>query len=79
MRITSAKLTGAGTSTETCEVRGYIAPQVGFTLKLPTKPWQGRSLQRGCGGHCGYELDPGDSPPCDLQPDGAFAVAATPP
>ncbi|MFF2502427.1 tannase/feruloyl esterase family alpha/beta hydrolase [Streptomyces sp. NPDC058067] len=72
-RITSAHLVG----TDTCVARGYIAPQVGFTLKLPGTTWQGRYLQQGCGGYCGGEPDPGDSPPCDRQPDGSFAVAVT--
>jgi feruloyl esterase len=35
-----------------CEARGYIAPQVGFAVRLPD-PWNGKLLFRGCGGMCG--------------------------
>ena len=36
-----------------CQVQGYIAPQIGFEIRLPTD-WNGKFLQLGCGGHCGY-------------------------
>jgi len=41
------------TAPELCDVRGYVAPQVQFELKLPARTWQGRYLQFGCGGFCG--------------------------
>lgn len=76
-RVTSATVTPAGAqSPEFCDVKGYIAPQVHFELKLPTKTWQGRYLQSGCGGFCGAVGSP-PFPSCDLQPGGDFAVAAT--
>lgn len=36
-----------------CEVKGYVAPQVGFELRLPLTDWEGRFLHQGCGGFCG--------------------------
>ncbi len=38
---------------EYCDVSGYIQPQIQFELRLPTKTWNGRYLQGGCGGFCG--------------------------
>ncbi len=76
-RVTSATVIAAGASSpEYCDVKGYIAPQIHFDLRLPTKTWQGRYLQSGCGGFCGAVGQP-SFPTCDLQPGGDFAVAAT--
>jgi hypothetical protein len=76
-RVTSATLVAAGgPDPEVCDVKGFVAPQVHFELKLPTKTWQGRYLQSGCGGFCGAVGSP-SFPTCDLQPGGDFAVAAT--
>lgn len=36
-----------------CNIEGYIAPQVGFIVQLPTKTWNQRFLMQGCGGFCG--------------------------
>lgn len=36
-----------------CEVRGYVAPSVGFELRLPAKNWNEKFLEVGCGGLCG--------------------------
>lgn len=36
-----------------CLVQGYIAPQVGFELQLPTTAWNGKFIEVGCGGYCG--------------------------
>ncbi len=38
---------------EFCQVKGYIAPAVGFELRLPTKNWNGKFIEIGCGGNCG--------------------------
>lgn len=35
-----------------CQVSGYVAPGLGFTLGLPVT-WNGKFLQLGCGGFCG--------------------------
>ena len=76
-RVSSATVVPATASTpEFCDVKGYVAAQVQFELKLPTKTWQGRYLQNGCGGFCGA-ISPTTFPSCDLQPGGDFAVSAT--
>lgn len=76
-RVTSAAVVAATASApEFCDVKGYVAPQVQFELKLPTSTWQGRYLQNGCGGFCGA-VGATTFPACDLQPGGDFAVAAT--
>jgi len=76
-RVSSAAVVAAtATAPEFCDVRGYVAPQIQFELKLPTKTWQGRYLQNGCGGFCG-SIGPTGFPPCDVQPGGDFAVSAT--
>src|SRR5687768_16426709 len=36
-----------------CQVDGYVAPAVGFRLRMPLKHWNRKFLQMGCGGHCG--------------------------
>ncbi|MDH7973251.1 tannase/feruloyl esterase family alpha/beta hydrolase [Sphingomonas sp. AR_OL41] len=41
------------TNIEICEVIGFVAPTIGFKLIMPTKGWNGKYLQGGCGGGCG--------------------------
>jgi feruloyl esterase len=36
-----------------CQVEGYVTPNVGFNLLLPLSNWNGKFLERGCGGDCG--------------------------
>ncbi|NKB44935.1 MAG: tannase/feruloyl esterase family alpha/beta hydrolase [Alphaproteobacteria bacterium] len=36
-----------------CELSGFVAPQVGFEIRLPLEGWNGRFLQQGCSGMCG--------------------------
>lgn len=36
-----------------CQVEGYVTPNVGFNLVLPLSNWNGKFLERGCGGDCG--------------------------
>src|SRR5437899_7557056 len=53
-RISSATLVAATPSTpEHCDVQGYVASQIHFDLKLPTRTWQGRYMQHACAGFCG--------------------------
>jgi len=76
-RVSSATAVAAtATAPAFCDVRGYVAPQVQFELKLPTATWMGRYLQNGCGGFCG-SVGATTFPSCDLQPGGDFAVSAT--
>lgn len=52
--ITAAKLIPAANGTpEYCDISGYVQPQIQFQLRLPTKTWNGRYFQVGCGGFCG--------------------------
>lgn len=76
-RITSATVVAATSTTpEYCDVHGYISGQIGFELKLPTKTYQGRYLQNGCGGYCGTVIPP-SFPACDAQLGGDFATSST--
>ncbi len=43
----------AGSLPAYCEVKGYVQPAIQFTVRLPTKGWNGRYFQAGCGGFCG--------------------------
>ena len=53
-RLYAAKVVPANASTPAyCHVTGYVAPQVGFDLKLPITAWNERILGIGCGGLCG--------------------------
>ncbi|MCG8921486.1 tannase/feruloyl esterase family alpha/beta hydrolase [Lentzea sp. CC55] len=72
--VTSAAVV-AGTP-EFCDVRGTIAPGIGFQLKLPTRGYRGRYVQYGCGGFCGVIGDPAFPAGCGPA-FGDAAVAAT--
>lgn len=50
--VQSATVTGEGAGAY-CAVRGFIALQTNFELRLPLSTWEGRYLQLGCGGSCG--------------------------
>ncbi|GAB2856338.1 tannase/feruloyl esterase family alpha/beta hydrolase [Lentzea nigeriaca] len=73
-RVTSASVVSG--ATEFCDVRGTIEPNIGFQLKLPTRGYQGRYLQYGCGGFCGIIGDPAFPQGCGPA-FGNAAVAAT--
>jgi feruloyl esterase len=61
-----------GGAPEYCDVTGYVQPQVQFELRLPTRTWNGRYLQTGCGGFCGgIHMEQ-----CADALDGNFVVAA---
>lgn len=52
--VTGAKLVEAATGQPAyCEVEGFVAPQVGILMRLPTQGWNGKFLEVGCGGFCG--------------------------
>ncbi|MEU6196653.1 tannase/feruloyl esterase family alpha/beta hydrolase [Streptomyces sp. NPDC047061] len=81
-QIASATVLAAGGNTlgnwAACEVKGLIAPQIQFDLRLPMTTWQGSYLQVGCGGNCGV-VSSGSAPAatgCVPLTDGAFAVAS---
>jgi hypothetical protein len=54
LSVLSAKLVpGANGTGEYCAVNGYIQPQIQFEVRLPSRDWNGRYFQTGCGGFCG--------------------------
>jgi feruloyl esterase len=57
---------------EYCSVKGYIQPQIQFEIRLPTKAWNGRYFQTGCGGFCGVV----NISACDDALARGFVVAA---
>ncbi|MFI6658708.1 tannase/feruloyl esterase family alpha/beta hydrolase [Streptomyces sp. NPDC050523] len=62
-----------------CVVKGVIAPQIHFELRLPEAGWQADYLQLGCGGLCG-SVNAGSaaaSAGCVPLTGGAFAVASS--
>jgi len=71
--IMAAEVVGADRRAEEyCAVKGYIQPQIQFEIRLPTKTWNGRYLQTGCGGTCGVV----NIEACDDALERDFAVAA---
>ncbi len=53
-QITSAAdVPASGKLPTYCKVEGYIAPSVGFELRIPQSIWNGKLLMQGCGGFCG--------------------------
>ncbi|MFJ8864963.1 tannase/feruloyl esterase family alpha/beta hydrolase [Streptomyces sp. NPDC102473] len=81
--IGSATELAAGSNTlgdwAACLVKGVIAPQIHFEMRLPTTGWQADYLQLGCGGLCG-NVSTGSAPAsdgCVPLTTGAFAVASS--
>jgi len=56
-----------------CRLRGYVAPQVGFELRMPALSWNGKLLFQGCGGLCGGI----STAACDDALERGYAVVAT--
>jgi len=40
-----------------CKVSGFIEPRVGIEMRLPVKNWNGKFMEKGCGGWCGAIMD----------------------
>lgn len=54
-QITESKLVKTGSdSTGYCQVQGYVTPQVGFEMRIPVSSWNGKFIETGCGGACGF-------------------------
>jgi hypothetical protein len=52
--ITESKWVDASDGTPAhCRVQGYVAPQIGFEIFLPTADWNKKFIEVGCGGFCG--------------------------
>jgi hypothetical protein len=76
-RVTSASET-TRQGVRQCEVKGTLAPAIGFKVTLPVATWQQRYLQIGCGGLCGRIPEQvGAADGCVPLNSGAFATAAT--
>ena len=43
--------------TSYCKVNGWIEPQIGIEMRLPVKTWNGKFMEKGCGGWCGTVMD----------------------
>jgi feruloyl esterase len=73
-QIVSAKAVAASAErAQHCLIEGYVAPQVGFAIRLPMEGWNGKFLMQGCGGFCGSLF-------IDLLDDGlarGYAVATS--
>ena len=52
MRLDSAEVVTQGDK-QFCAVKGYVASQVNFEVRMPLEGWTQRYLQLGCGGYCG--------------------------
>lgn len=62
-RITQARYVSADAhSPEHCAIEGYVNPNVGFEMRFPTQNWNGKLLQIGCAGFCGFQYGSGCAP-----------------
>ncbi|MEQ8733492.1 MAG: tannase/feruloyl esterase family alpha/beta hydrolase [Rhodospirillaceae bacterium] len=53
-QITAAREIGATDAMPSyCKIEGYIAPTIGFEIRVPTDIWNSKLLMQGCGGFCG--------------------------
>jgi len=61
-----------------CQIKGAIAPQIRFELRLPIAGWTQRYLQTGCGGLCGVlDVHVEHADTCTAIKDHAVALAST--
>jgi len=75
-QIMEVKLVEAAASVPThCQVLGYIAPQIGFDLRLPISRWNGKFLEVGCHSYCGLMSIPGDD--CSIPLRKGYACITT--
>jgi feruloyl esterase len=73
----NAGITYAAVVGEACEVRGVIAPQIQFLVRLPIRSYRQRYLQTGCGGLCGrLNISASGSAGCAPLNDGSFVTAS---
>jgi hypothetical protein len=73
---TATDVAASGPNPAYCDIKGMIAPQTHFEMKLPDTTWQGRYLQNGCGGYCGAVSAQSFPQPCDTELGGDFAMAS---
>jgi len=73
-QVTAAKLVEANSAIPAyCQIQGYVAPQVGFELRLPTSNWNGKFMEVGCGGWCGSI----NADACDVPLQHGYACIAS--
>ncbi len=73
-RVTAARFVPASArQVAHCEVQAYVAPNVGFELRLPARDWNGKFAQVGCGGFCGGVFPTA----CDAVLGRGYACVAT--
>lgn len=76
-RVLSAEMVTDGAA-PFCKVTGYVAPQVGFELHLPTTNWTQRLVFTGCGGLCGWiHMDVGQANGCKPIETGSVALVSS--
>jgi feruloyl esterase len=51
--VETKTVAAAADSVGYCHVSGYVAPNIGFALRLPVAPWNGKLIELGCSGKCG--------------------------
>ena len=56
-----------------CRAVGYVAPNVGFEIRLPSSNWNHKFLEVGCGGYCGKA----DISACDPALNKGYACIAS--
>lgn len=61
----SAYLEATAADPAACLLRGYVAPQVGFQMKLPVANWNGELVEVGSGGFAGSTQGGGERLWCD--------------
>jgi hypothetical protein len=77
-RIVSASQVSDEAASPYCAVKGYVAPQVNFELRLPTNNWTQRLLFTGCGGFCGaIRIRAQAAEQCQPVQNGELAIVAT--
>jgi hypothetical protein len=53
VEVKAGHIVDDGVAPAYCELSGFVAPQVGFEVRLPVENWNGKFLQQGCSGMCG--------------------------
>jgi feruloyl esterase len=73
-QVTAARLVpGSARQPAHCEVQAYVAPNIGFELRLPARDWNGKFAHVGCGGFCGGIFPTG----CDAVLGRGYACVAS--
>ena len=82
-RLHSAEVVEIDGKGATCVVKGYVASDVNFEVRMPVAGWTQRFLMLGCGGYCGGVVaDPATNQQratagCVPLETGAFVTAST--